>query len=114
MARVAARMGEAAVARGRRPPGGRLRRGVDLVVSLTESDFRARYGRGRLRMMRWLIDPYALLGIYLLFILFVIDRPGEAPGLSLACAIVPFQMIMGTFVSAMGAIVLRRAILLNM
>ena len=45
---------------------------------------------------------------------FVLHRPGEAPGLSLACAVVPFQLLMMSISNAMSAVNLRRSIVLNM
>ena len=91
-----------------------LGRAGTILVALAESDLRARYGRGRWQLVKWLADPFAALGIYLLLVVFVINRPGEAPGLSLACAIVPFQLVMMSVVNALGAIQLRRSIVLNM
>jgi ABC-type polysaccharide/polyol phosphate export permease len=103
---------------GARPQAGvraqRLRHELDVLVSLTESDLRARYGRGPLRMVKWLLDPFAVVGVYLLLNSFVLDRPGVAPGLSIACAVVPFQLVMGSIVNALGAVNLRRSIILNM
>ena len=64
--------------------------------------------------MKWLADPYALLGVYLLLVVFVLDRFGDAPALSLACAIVPFQLVMMTVLNALGAVNLRSSIVLNM
>ena len=46
--------------------------------------------------------------------MFVLDRPGGAPGLSLACAVVPFQLLMMTIINSMDAVVLRRTIIANM
>lgn len=86
----------------------------DVLMALTVSDLRARYGRGRVRMLKWLLDPYALLGIYLLLVVFLLDRPGDEPGLSLACAIVPFQLVTTTVLNAMSSVELRRSIILNM
>ena len=93
---------------------GRLLRTVDLLRSLTEADLRFRYGRGPSRFARWLLEPFALVGIYLLLITFVLDRPGQAPGLSLAAVIVPFQFVISTVGNAMDAVDIRRPILLNM
>jgi lipopolysaccharide transport system permease protein len=99
----------------------RLRRGVgwlirsaELLWVLTESDLRFRYGRGPWRFARWLLEPFALVGVYLILVVFVLDRPGNAPGLSLACAVVPFQLVMLTIMNAMTALDARRPILLNM
>lgn len=89
-------------------------RTVDLLRALTEADLRYRYGRGPGRFLRWLLEPFALVGVYLLLITFVLDRPGEAPGLSLAAAIVPFQFVILTVANAMEAVNVRRPILLNM
>lgn len=89
-------------------------RPLDVLLALTAADLRARYGRGRLRLLKWLLDPFALVGVYLILVTFVLDRPGYAPGLSLACAVIPFQLIMTTVMNAMTAVTTRRSIILNM
>jgi lipopolysaccharide transport system permease protein len=91
-----------------------VRRKADVLVSLTRSDLRARYGRGPWQLAKWLSDPFAVVGVYLVLVSFVLDRAGEAPGLSLACAVVPFQLVMMTIINALGAINLRGSIILNM
>ena len=91
-----------------------LRRNIDLLRALTEADLRFRYGRGSGRFLRWLLEPFALVGVYLLLVTFVLNRPGQAPGLSLAAAVVPFQFVILTVANALEAIVVRRPILLNM
>lgn len=73
-----------------------------------------RYGRGRLTMVKWLLDPYAAAGVYLLLVAFVLDRPGEAVGLSLACAIVPFQLVLMTVLNSLTSVQSRRSIVVNM
>jgi lipopolysaccharide transport system permease protein len=97
-------------------PAGTLRRArrFDVLVALTVADLRVRYGRGPWRLLKWLLDPFALVGVFLLLVTVVLDRPGRAPGLSLACAVVPFQLTVMTVVNAMGAVALRRSIVLNM
>jgi lipopolysaccharide transport system permease protein len=92
----------------------RLAGSVDLLRALTESDLRFRYGRGPLRFIRWLLEPVALVGVYLILVTFVLDRPGRAVGLSLACAVVPFQLVLLTMGNAMTTLDARRPILLNM
>jgi lipopolysaccharide transport system permease protein len=87
---------------------------VDLLWALTESDLRFRYGRGPWRFVRWLLEPVALVGIYLFLVTFVLDKSGTAVGLSLTCAVVPFQLVMLTIGNAMTTLDLRRPILLNM
>jgi lipopolysaccharide transport system permease protein len=91
-----------------------LVRSFDLLRALTESDLRVRYGRGPWRFVRWLLEPLALVGVYLLLVTFVLNRPGSAVGLSLTCAIVPFQLVMLTVGNAITALDTRRPILLNM
>jgi len=86
----------------------------DLLLALSSSDLRARYGRGRWRLLKWLVDPFAALGVYLLLVTVVLERPGEAPGLSLACAVVPFQLLTMVIVNALDAIRIRRSIVANM
>ena len=56
----------------------------------------------------------ALVGVYLFVVSFVLDLEATTPGLSLACAIIPFQLVMLTIANAMTALELRRPILLNM
>ena len=92
----------------------RLRRTRDLLRVLTRSDLRVRYGRGALQIPKLVLDPFAALGVYLLLVAFVLDESGEAIGLSLACAIVPFQLLLTTAVNALGAVRLRGSIILNM
>nr|MBA2448289.1 hypothetical protein [Chloroflexota bacterium] len=53
-----------------------------MLLSLAYADLRARYGRGPTRLVKWLLDPYAALGIYLLLVALILDLEGPAPGLS--------------------------------
>lgn len=87
---------------------------IDLLISLTAADLRFRYGRGPWRIARWLFDPFALVGVYLVLVTVVLNRPGNAPGLSLACAVVPFQLLLNAVSNALLAVGARRPILLNM
>lgn len=91
----------------------RYRQTFDLLGALTSSDLRARYGRGRLRGLKWVLDPFAAVGVYLLLVTFVISRTGRAPGLSIACAVVPFQLVMMTVINAGRAVEVRAAIISN-
>jgi lipopolysaccharide transport system permease protein len=91
-----------------------VRRSLDVLISLTLSDLKVRYGRGGWRLVKWIADPIALVGVYLALVTLVLDRPGEAPGLSLACAVIPFQLFTASVVNAMSAIAARRSIVLNM
>jgi len=87
---------------------------VELLLTLTQSDLHFRYGRGPWQVVRWLFDPFALVGVYLILIAVVLDRPGAAPGLSIACAVVPFQLVMLSVGNAMGAVTQRLPIITNM
>jgi lipopolysaccharide transport system permease protein len=87
---------------------------LDVLLSLTLADLRFRYGRGARRIFKWLLDPFALVGVYLLLVTIVLKVGGRAPGLSLACAVVPFQLLMSTVINAMVAVTTRRTIILNM
>jgi ABC-type polysaccharide/polyol phosphate export permease len=91
-----------------------LRRRVDVLLALTRADVRGRYGRGPWQLAKWLLDPFALLGVYLLLVTFLLNRPGRAAGLSLACAVIPFQFLMSTVTASMVAVNARRSIILNM
>jgi ABC-type polysaccharide/polyol phosphate export permease len=89
-------------------------RPLDILVALTRSDLRARYGRGFWQIVKWLLDPFALVGVYLLVRVVIFGRGGDAVGLSLACSIVPFQIVLLSAVSATNCVSLREPILLNM
>lgn len=98
-------------------PGSRqaqVRRLADVLGALVLADVRERYGRGPLRVVKWLIEPFALVGVYLLLVALVLDRPDDAPGLSLACAVVPFQLVMTAVVNALNAVNVRKTIIQNM
>jgi lipopolysaccharide transport system permease protein len=81
--------------------GVRAHRQGELVLSLALADLRDRYGRGRSQLLKWLVDPYAVCGVYLAFVVLIIDRGGEAPGLAVACAVVPFQLFLSTTFNAL-------------
>jgi ABC-type polysaccharide/polyol phosphate export permease len=85
---------------------------MHVLVALARSDLRIRYGRGPWQIVNWLVNPFALVGIYVLLRV-ILGRGGYAPGLSVACAVVPFQIVLLGFESAMSAVSLREPILLN-
>lgn len=93
---------------------GRFRRTIDMLWVLAVSDLRIRYGRSGMRPLRWLLEPLAALGVYLVLVAILLDRTAEAPGLSLACAIVPFQLVMTSTITAFRAIESRGSIIANM
>jgi ABC-type polysaccharide/polyol phosphate export permease len=64
--------------------------------------------------VKWLIDPFALVGVYLLLVTFIFYRAPHAIGLSLACSIIPFQLITMTVTSSLGAVRMRSSIIANM
>jgi lipopolysaccharide transport system permease protein len=85
-----------------------------VLLTLALADLRARYGTGPAQLVKWLIDPFALVGVYLVFVVFFLNRRGPAPGLSLACAVVPFHLLMITIFNSMVAVNERRSIVLNL
>lgn len=91
-----------------------MRHRLDVLRVLTTSDLRVRYGRGRLRFLKWILDPLAALGVYLLLVSIVLSRGEDAIGLSLACAVIPFTLLMASVVNALTSVQLRGSILLNM
>lgn len=92
----------------------RARRSLEVLAVLAKADLRLRYGRGGFRVLKWLLDPLAALGVYLLLIALVLDRSGAAPALVIACAIVPFQLIATTMSNALQSVPLRGSIIVNM
>jgi lipopolysaccharide transport system permease protein len=97
-----------------RPLTASLRRAVEVIAALTRSDLKVRYGRGRFTTIKWLLDPFAAVGVYLLLVAFVLNKRGYAVGLSIACAVVPFQLVMMTIINALRAVDLRRSVITNM
>lgn len=87
---------------------------LDVLIALTAADMRARYGRGWFRVVKWLVDPIAAIGVYLALVTFAISKRGPTPGISIACGVIPFQLVVGTAVNAMSAIHTRRNVVLNM
>ena len=81
-------------------------------MALTRSDLRIRYGRGGWQVVNWLVTPFVQVGVYLLLRL-VLGRGGQGAALSIACAVVPFQIVLLAFDSSMNAVGLREPILLN-
>ena len=92
----------------------RLARSVEVLVALGAADLKLRYGRGRASTVKWLLDPIAATGVYLILVEFVLDRPGGAWALSIACAVFPFQLLMMTIVNALSSVRLRQSIISNM
>ena len=92
----------------------RLRRNLDVLTVLARTDLQVRYGRGGLRVLKWLIDPLAALGVYLVLVAFIFNQSEGDVGLSLACAIVPFQFVVTTSLGALTAITGRSSIIVNM
>jgi ABC-type polysaccharide/polyol phosphate export permease len=103
--------GAAGTAPTERPPGGWTRR-MHLLAALTRSDLRIRYGRGGWQVVNWLVNPFALVGIYLLLRI-ILGRANDAAALSIACAVVPFQIVLLAFDSASNCVALREPVLLN-
>jgi ABC-type polysaccharide/polyol phosphate export permease len=91
--------------------GGWARR-VHVLMALARSDLRIRYGRGSWQVVNWFVTPFALVGVYVLLRV-ILNRGGEAVGLSIACAVVPFQIVLLSSISAMSSVSLREPILLN-
>ena len=87
-------------------------RRVHLLAALTRSDLRIRYGRGGWQVVNWVANPFALVGIYLLLRV-ILGRANDAPALSIACAVVPFQIVLLAFDSASNSVALREPVLLN-
>ena len=92
----------------------RAQRLLEVLSVLAVSDLQMRYGRGGMRALKWLLDPYAAVGIYLVLVALILNRSTTAPGLSLACAIVPFQLVTATFANSLRAVAMRSTIIANM
>jgi ABC-type polysaccharide/polyol phosphate export permease len=54
------------------------------------------------------------LGVYLILVTVLLNRAQPAAGLSLACAVVPFQLLMMTVINGLNAVEIRRSIIAKM
>jgi ABC-type polysaccharide/polyol phosphate export permease len=75
-------------------------RRMHVLFALARSDLRIRYGRGSWQVVNWFLTPFVLVGVYVLLRV-ILNRSGDAVGLSIACAVV------------LNAVSLREPILLN-
>lgn len=89
-----------------------MTRRLQVLLALARSDLRIRYGRGGWQVVNWLVNPFALVGVYLLLRL-ILSRADDGAALSIACAVVPFQIIILVAESSMSAVSLREPVLLN-
>jgi len=64
--------------------------------------------------VKWLLDPFALVGVYIVLVSVFLDRNDRAVGLSLACAVIPFQLLMMTVINGLDAVQTRGSIIANM
>jgi ABC-type polysaccharide/polyol phosphate export permease len=85
-----------------------------VLAVLAISDLRIRYGRGGLRAVKWFLDPFAALGVYLVLITLVLNTGAGAPGLILVCAIIPFQLVMTGTLNSLQSVGKRGSIIVNM
>jgi len=88
-------------------------RTLDVLRSFVDADLRARFGTGPWRPLKWLIDPIAFIGVYLVLVVFVVDRGGTAPGLIVACAVIPFQLLVFTVADSLTAVARKREVIVN-
>jgi teichoic acid transport system permease protein len=84
-----------------------------VIGVLAVSDLQVRYGRGGLRAVKWFAEPYATVGVYLVLIALILDSDTRAAGLSIACAVVPFQLVTTTFANALASVSQRGSIIVN-
>jgi lipopolysaccharide transport system permease protein len=83
----------------------------DVLLTLALAQFRDRYGRGNWQLVKWLLDPYAATGVYLTFVVFIVDRGGDAPGLVIACAVIPFQLFLSTIFNSLRVVSTRGSLI---
>jgi ABC-type polysaccharide/polyol phosphate export permease len=88
------------------------RRRLQVMIALARSDLLIRYGRGKWQIVNWFLGPFFLVGVYVL-LRAVLNRDVEAVGLSIACAVVPFQIVILSATSSLRSVSLREPVLLN-
>jgi ABC-type polysaccharide/polyol phosphate export permease len=80
----------------------------EVLLTLAMAQLRDRFGRGHWRVAKWLLDPYAATGVYMVFVVFIVDRGSGDEGLIVACAVIPFQLFLQSILS--GMMVLRERV----
>jgi lipopolysaccharide transport system permease protein len=98
----------------RRMVARRLRAQWDVLLTLAMAQLRDRFGRGHWQLLKWLLDPYAATGIYMLFVAFIIDRGSGDEGLVVACAVVPFQLFLQAILSGLTVVRDRGSLIQNL
>ena len=90
------------------------RRRADILLALTRSDLRIRYGRGPWQVVNWLVNPFALVGVYVLLrVILGRQRRGSGAVAVVRGGAVP-DRASRRWMSSISAVSLREPVLLNM
>jgi ABC-type polysaccharide/polyol phosphate export permease len=90
----------------------RARWGVLLTLAMAQ--LRDRFGRGGWQVLKWLLDPYAATGVYMIFVAFIVDRGGGDEGMIVACAVIPFQLFLQAILGSLVVVRDRGSLIENL
>lgn len=99
---------------GSRSLTGQIRGRWEVLLTLAMAQLRDRFGRGGWQIAKWIVDPYAATGVYMIFVAFIVDRGSGQEGLIVACAIVPFQLFIQAFLASLSIVRERGSLIQNL
>ena len=86
----------------------------EILLTLTTAQLRDRFGRGHWQWIKWLVDPYAATGVYMLFVAFIVGRDSGPDGLIVACAVIPFQLVLQAVLTGLKIVNDRESLIQNL
>lgn len=92
----------------------RARARWEVLLTLAIAQLRDRFGRGGWQLVKWLLDPYAATGVYMLFVAFIVDRGTGQEGLVVACAVIPFQLFLQAILAGLRTVRERASLIQNL
>ena len=91
-----------------------LRRRWEVLLTLAMAQLRDRFGRGHWQWLKWLLDPFAATGVYMLFVAVIVDRSEGPEGLIVACAVIPFQLVLQCILTGLTVVHERASLIQNL
>ena len=86
----------------------------EVLLTLAMAQLKDRFGRGRWQLLKWLLDPWAATGVYMVFVAFIVDRGSGNEGMIVACAVIPFQLFLAAILSGLSVVRDRGSLIQNL
>lgn len=83
----------------------RLERSRDVIWALTQAELRDERDLSVIGLLKWTLEPLAMLGVYMLLVAGVFRRAEADFALFMMCALVPFRFFSGAVTMSMSLVV---------